>query len=97
MISGIVATVVGVAGCQTTTTPQLLAYADEQHDECKVVGLTSATQIMRSENQRGIGRDDIRQTEGTLEAGRLGLYEPRALSTPGAPHQSVIARMGRAC
>ena len=86
-----------LAGCETLNGPQAVANADEQRGECKVVGLTSATQIMRSENPRDVDRGDIRQAEGSLEAGRLGLIEPKGLRKPGAPHDSNIARLSRNC
>jgi hypothetical protein len=92
---GIVA--LALAGCETINGPQAVANADEQRGECKVVGLTSATQIMRSENPRDVDRGDIRQAEGSLEAGRLGLIEPRGLRKPGSPHDSNIARLSRNC
>ena len=88
---------VALAGCETLNGPQAVADADEQRGECKVVGLTSATQIMRSENPRDVDRGDIRQAEGSLEAGRLGLAEPKGLRKPGAPHDSHIERLSRNC
>ena len=86
-----------LSGCETLNGPQAGANADEQRGECKVVGLTSATQIMRSENPRDVDRGDVRQAEGSLEAGRLGLAEPRGLRKSGAPHDSNIARLSRDC
>lgn len=94
---GALGIVVALAGCETMNGPQAVANADEQRGECKVVGLTSATQIMRSENPSDVDRGDIRQTEGSLEAGRLGLTEPRGLRKPGSPHDSNIARLSRNC
>lgn len=88
---------VALAGCETLNGPQAVANADEQRGECKVVGLTSATQIMRSESPADVDRGDIRQTEGSLEAGRLGLTEPRGLRKAGTPHDSNIARLSRNC
>jgi len=86
-----------LAGCETINGPQSVANADEQRGECKVVGITSATQIMRSESPRDVDRDDIRQTEGALQAGRLGLNEPKNLRKAGSPNDSNIARLSRNC
>jgi hypothetical protein len=92
---GVVA--LALTGCETLNGPQAVANAEAQRDECKVVALTSGTQIMRAENQRELGRDDIRQAEGSLELGRLKLNEPKALRRPGAPNESIVSRMMRAC
>ena len=89
--------VLALAGCETLSGPQAVANADAQRDECKAVALTSGAQLMRADNQRNVGGDDIRQTEGSLELGRLGLNEPKTLRKPGAPHESTTARMSRAC
>ena len=92
---GVVA--LALAGCETLNGPQALANAEAKRDECKVVGLTSATQIMRGESTRDAARDEIVQAEGSLEAGRLGLKEPKSLRKAGAPHESTTARLSRAC
>jgi len=92
---GVVA--LALAGCETMNGTQAVANADEQRGECKVVGITSATQIMRSENPRDVDRGDVRQTEGSLEAGRLGLNEPRGIRKAGSPNDSNMARLSRAC
>ena len=52
---------------------------------------------MRSENPRDVDRSDIRQAEGSLEAGRLGLNEPKGLRKAGSPNDSNIARLSRNC
>jgi len=45
-----------MSGCETLNGPQALANAEAQRDECKVVALTSATQIMRGQNPRDVDR-----------------------------------------
>ena len=86
-----------LAGCETLNGPQAVANADEQRGECKVVGITSATQIQRSENPRDVDRGDVKQAEGSLEAGRLGLKEPKGIRKAGAPNDSTMARLSRDC
>ena len=85
------------SGCETLNGPQATANAEAQRDECKVVGLTSGTQITRGENPRDVDRGDIRQEEGSLELGRLQANPPPALRNRVSPHDSTIARMARAC
>ncbi|HEX2390949.1 MAG TPA: hypothetical protein VHL33_07695 [Casimicrobiaceae bacterium] len=86
-----------MSGCETLNGPQAVANAEAQRDECKVVALTSGTQIMRGQNPRDVDRQDIRQAEGSLELGHLQLHEPRALHKNVSPHDSTAARMARAC
>ena len=59
-----------LAGCETVNGPQAVANADEQRGECKVVGITSGTQIMRSK---------IRATSIAATSGK-----PKGRSKPGA-------------
>ena len=93
----VAALVMALTGCQTTSGPPAVANADADREECKVVGVTSATQLNRAGDPRTVDRDDTRQTQGTLEADRLGAREPPPLRKAGAPHDSTIARMSRAC
>ena len=86
-----------VAGCETLNGPQAVANAEAQRDECKVVALTSGTQITRGQDPRAVDRQDIRQAEGSLALGHLQLNEPRALRNTVSPHDSTVARMARAC
>ena len=97
MIAAVGVIAFALAGCETVNGPQAVANADEQRGECKVVGITSGTQIMRSENPRDVDRSDIRQAEGSLEAGRLGLNEPKGVRKAGSPNDSNIARLSRNC
>jgi hypothetical protein len=85
-----------LAGCQTTSGPSV-ANADTDREECRIVGVTSATQLNRAPDPGTVDRDDARQTQGTLQADRLAAREPPPLRKPGAPHDSTIARMSRAC
>jgi hypothetical protein len=95
-IGAIGAIALALAGCETMN-PQAAANADEQRGECKVVGITSATQIQRSENPRDVDRNDVKQTEGSLEANRLGLNEPKGIRKAGSPNDSAMARLSRNC
>jgi len=83
------------SGCETLNGPQATANAEAQRDECKVVGLTSGTQITRGEDPRTEDRDDIRQEEGSLALGHLQANP--ALRNRVSPHDGTIARMARAC
>ena len=47
MIAAVGVIAFALAGCETVNGPQAVANADEQRGECKVVGITSGTQIMR--------------------------------------------------
>ena len=86
-----------LTGCETVNGPQAVANADEQRGECKVVGITSATQIQRSESPRDVDPNDAKQVEGRLEANRLGLNEPKSIRKAGAPNDSTMARLSRNC
>lgn len=96
-LSGIAAVALMLSACQTLDSPQAIANADAQRDECKVVTLTSATQITHGGEPARSDARGAQQAEGVLEAGSLGLREPRLLANPGAPHDSVIARAARNC
>ena len=97
MIGLVCGVALALSGCETLNGPQAVANAEAQRDECKVVALTSGTQIMRGQNPRDVDRQDIRQAEGSLELGHLQLNEPRALRNTVSPHDSTVARMARAC
>jgi len=96
-IGAIGALALALAGCETVNGPQAVANANEQRGECKVVGITSGTQIMRSNDPADVDRDDIKQAEGSLEANRLGLREPKGVRKAGAPNDSTMARLSRNC
>ena len=96
-LAAIGALALALVGCETVNGPQAVANANEQRGECKVVGITSGTQIMRSEHPANVDRDDVRQTEGSLEANRLGLNEPKGVRKAGSPHDSTMARLSRDC
>jgi hypothetical protein len=96
-IGAIGAIALTLGGCETMNGPEAVANADAQRGECKVVGITSATQIQRSEHPRDVDRSDVRQEEGALEANRLGLNEPKGIRKAGSPNDSSMARLSRNC
>ena len=84
------------SGCETLNGPQ--ANADAQRDECKVVALTSGTQLTTGgETARAAPGDDVRHADATLEANRLSAREVPSMRSPGGPHDTTIARVARAC
>jgi len=89
--------VIALAGCETLNSPQAVANADAQRDECKATVVTSTTDSMRMQNQRGVDGDPMRRTEATLALGRLKLDNPRALRNDIAPEDNITSKALRAC
>ena len=96
MISALAIVTLCIAGCETLNGPQAVANADAQREECKVVGLTSGTQLTRGGDPQTVDRDDSRQAQGELAMSRLDARQA-PVQTPGAPHNGTISRLARAC
>lgn len=86
-----------LAGCATLNGPEAYANARAQRTQCKAVTLTSAAQELRLQNRKGVGDDAMQQTEGKLDVGHAQLNEPRILSNPVAPGESVLSQARRSC
>lgn len=86
-----------LAGCATLNGPEAYANAKAQQTQCKVVTLSSAAQELRMQNRKGVGDDAMQQTEGKLDIGHVQLNEPRILSNPVAPGESVLSQARRSC
>lgn len=88
----------GVAGCATVNDdPQTVANADTNREECKVVGLTSGTQLTRGGSPSTADRTDPRNAQGELALNRLDARQPPSVQTPGGPHNGTISRLARDC
>ena len=97
IIAALSLTALGVAACATVDGPQTVANADTQREECKAVGLTSATQLTRGGNPSTADRTDPRNTQGELALNRLDARQPPSMQTPGGPHNGTISRLARDC
>jgi hypothetical protein len=86
-----------VAGCQTLNSPEATANAEAQRGQCNAVAVTSTSDQMRMQNQKGRDGDEMRQTEGVLALGRLKLQNPRILENPVAPEDNITSKALRAC
>ena len=97
-IAALAVLTLATGGCETLNGPQAVANAEAQRDECKVVALTSGTQLTTGgEHARAAQRDDVTHADATLEANRLSAREVPSLRSPGGPHDTTIARVARAC
>ncbi|HSQ83002.1 MAG TPA: hypothetical protein VLU54_18030 [Casimicrobiaceae bacterium] len=86
-----------LGGCATLNGPEAYANAKAQQTQCKVVTLSSASQELRLQNEKGTGNDAMQQTEGRLDVGHVQLNEPRILSNPVAPGESILTQVRRNC
>ncbi len=86
-----------MAGCASLNGPEAYANAQAQKTECKVVTLSSASQEIRMQNQKGVDGNAMQQTEGQLDIGHVQLNEPKALQDPVAPGNSLLSQVRRNC
>lgn len=86
-----------LAGCATLNGPEAYANAQAQKSECKAVTLYTASQELRMQNQKGVDGDAMQQTAGQLDIGHVQLNEPKVLSDPVAPGNSILSQVRRAC
>ena len=80
------------AGCATTSTPSPQASADSQ--ECKVVAVYSASDVLHNQNKSGVPGSDIAKSDGAADAGRVAATAP--LRTPSRL-DSMPAQIARNC
>ncbi len=84
-ISALAVVAFALAGCETMS-PQAVANADAQRNECNTVRLSSAAKQLRMDSVHGgyqaDADDSMAETEGQLDLGRVKLNEPRALRNP---------------
>ena len=80
-------------GCATTA-PEHLASVPPQ--ECKVVAVYSASDVLRNQNARGVPGSEIARADGAAESGRIAAFPPAELRSP-AKLDSTAAKIARAC
>lgn len=86
-----IALALAAAGCATTA-PEPQARADSQ--ECKVVAVYSASDVLRNQNARGVPGSGIARAEGAADSGRIEATAP--LRTPSRL-DGMPAQLARNC
>ena len=82
------------AGCATISTPQPQASTAAQ--ECKVVAVYSASDVMRNQNARGVPGSTMARADGANESARLAGFAP--LQPRTAPRlDSNLSGLARQC
>ena len=81
------------AGCATPA-PGPQASAGTQ--ECKVVAVYSASDVLRNQNARGVPGSEIARAEGAADSGRIAGMPPAQLRAP-AKLDSAPAKLARDC
>ena len=87
----------GLSGCATLNSPEAFQNAAAQQQECKVVTLTSASESLRLQNQKGRDGDAMQQTEGALDIGQVNLHPPRGLRSAMPKLETTTSQLQRAC
>jgi len=88
-----VALLLAATGCATTALEKQASAAPQ---ECKVVAVYSATDVLRNQNARGVPGSDIARADGAVESGRIAAFPPPELGGP-ARLDSTAAKIARAC
>jgi len=88
-----VALLLAVTGCATTAPDQQASAATQ---ECNVVAVYSASDVMRNQNARGVPGSDIAKADGAAESGRIAAFPPAELRAP-AKLDSTASKLARAC
>jgi hypothetical protein len=86
-----------LAGCATLNSPEAFQNAAAQQQECKVVTLSSASQTLRLQNQKGRDGDAMQQTEGALDIGQVNLHPPRGLRSTMPKLETTTSQLQRDC
>ncbi len=86
-----------LSGCATLNGPEAYANAQDQKMQCKAVTIYTASQELRMQNQKGVDGDAMQQTAGVLDVGHVQLNEPKVLSDPVAPGNSILSQVRRDC
>lgn len=86
-----------LTGCATLNSPEAFQNAAAQQQECKVVTLTSASDSLRLQNQKGRDGDDMQKTEGALDMGQVNLHPPRGLRSALPKLETTTSQLQRAC
>jgi len=86
-----------LSGCATLNSPEAFQNAAAQQQECKVVTLTSASESLRLQNQKGRDGDAMQQTEGALDIGQVNLHPPRGLRSAMPKLETTTSQLQRAC
>jgi hypothetical protein len=91
------ASMFALSGCATLNSPEAFQNAAAQQQECKVVGLHSASETLRLQNQKGRDGDAMEKTEGSLDIGHVNLSPPRGLRTTMPPLERTTSKLQRDC
>jgi len=86
-----------LAGCATLNSQEAFQNAAAQQQECKVITLSSASETLRLQNQKGRDGDDMQQTEGALDIGQVNLNPPRGLRSALPKLETTTSQLQRAC
>ena len=89
-----IAFAVAASGCATAPTPEPQASAGTQ--ECKVVAVYSATDVLRNQNTRGVPGSAMARADGATDSARIAAFPPAELRAP-AKLDSTASKLARAC
>jgi hypothetical protein len=84
-------------GCATLNSPEAQANAAAQAQQCKLVEYHSASEVLRTQNQRGVPGTDMEKTEGKLDIGNAKFRSNPALRDSRVVTQSIPTRLQLDC
>ena len=85
------------SGCATLNGPEAQANAAAQAQQCKLVEYSSASDVLRAQNQRGVPGTAMEKTEGKLDIGDPRFRSNPALRDSRAVTQSIPTRLQLDC
>jgi len=89
-----IAFAVAAGGCATAPAPEPQASAGAQ--ECRVVAVYSATDVLRNQNARGVPGSAMARADGATDSGRIAAAPPAELRAP-AKLDSTMSKLAREC